>query len=133
MMQPGGRTHRIDGLLTHGHYAQTMHRFWLILLMAFAMVTSGYSAAVAGPACPMHSSASASHDCCDEHGDKGGRTKSMDGCMMGQTCRAPPTVMPSLEPISLAMTVVVIDRPILQPAAAPDTRPGEFWRPPRTV
>ena len=110
-----------------------MHRFLLTFLTAFAMLTSGVSAAVAGPTCLMHSSASASHDCCDDQGDKGGPAKSMDGCMMGQTCRAPPTVMPSLEPVRLAMTVVVIDRPIFEPSVAPDARPSAFWRPPRTV
>ncbi len=125
--------HRIDGLLTHGHYPETMHRFWLTLLMAFAMVTSGLSAAVAEPVCPMQSSASASHDCCDEQGDEGGPVKKMDGCMMGQTCRTPPTVMPTVEPLRLVLAAVVIDLPIIQPAAATDARPNEFWRPPRTA
>ncbi len=110
-----------------------MHRFCLTLLMALAIFTSGVSAAVAGPACPMHSSGSMSHDCCNDEGDQDGPIKSMDDCMMGQICRAPPTVMPSLEPIRLSTAMVAIDLPVLQPAAAPDARPSEFWRPPRTV
>ena len=116
-----------------GSILPDMHRVWLTLLLAIAMLTSGLSAAVAGPTCPMHVGASGSHDCCDDHGDKGTPSKSMDGCMMGQACRGAPPVMPAVEPIRLSLPVIVVDPPVLQTAAPPRADPNAFWRPPRTV
>ena len=109
-----------------------MHRVWLTLLVAFTMLTSGLTAAVASPACPMHGAAGL-HDCCDKHGDKGTPAKGIDGCMMGQACRAAPPVMPTVEPIRLSLPVIFVDRPTVQSEAPPSTVPNAFWRPPRTV
>ncbi len=129
---------RVDEVSTHRHYHGPMRRFWLTILMAFALVAGGYANALAAQACPMEAPAAASHDCCPD-GDRSQdvpadqNQKGMAGCVMGQACRTAPALTPTLAPIRLASVVIPVSQPVVvnpAPARAPLSK---HWRPPRFV
>jgi hypothetical protein len=115
-----------------------MRRFWLTILMAFALTAGGYANAVAAQACPMEAPAASAHDCCPDdnksrdvpadHSEKG-----MAGCVMGQACRTAPAVTPTLAPIQLSSVTIQVSPPVLVNPAPARAPLSQHWRPPRFV
>jgi len=116
-----------------------MRRFWLTLLTAFALATSGVASAMAAEACPMQQAAAAqaAHDCCPDQGedqkDVPQQQHDMDGCLMGMACRAAPAVAPTFAPIALPEATILISAPLAQEPANLSVLLQQLFRPPRSI
>jgi hypothetical protein len=127
-------------MATLNQYNLRMRRFWLTILTAFAFLAGALSPAMAMADCAMLAEAaqvSAAHDCCPDEqkptGDQDQPRHDMDGCMMGMACRTAPAVTPTVAPIALPVSTLLLDAPVLDapPAAAGPLQ--ELFRPPRTI
>ncbi len=117
-----------------------MRRFWLSVLMAFAFLAGGLSSAMAMSDCPMMAEAAqvaAAHDCCPDEqkpaGDQDEPRHDMDGCMMGMACRTVSAVTPTIAPIALPVSALLVDAPVLDAPAAATGPLQELFRPPRSI
>jgi hypothetical protein len=117
-----------------------MRRFCLTLLTAFALLAGGLSPAMAMSDCPMMAEAaqvSAAHDCCPDEqkppSDQDQPRRDRDGCMMGMACRTAPAVTPTIAPIALPVSALLLDAPVLEAPAAAAGLLQELFRPPRSI
>ena len=117
-----------------------MRRFWLTILTAFALLASGLSPAMAMSDCPMMAETapvSAAHDCCPDEqkpaGDQDQQRHDMAGCVMGMACRTAPAVTPTIAPIGLPVSTLLLDAPLVVAPAAPAGPLEELFRPPRSI
>ena len=133
---------RVDDVSTFAHYAGVMRRFWLSLLMVIALASGGVANAMVMADCPMLAQASAQpemgagHDCCPEDAPAAPDeqpSKQMGDCAMAQACRAGPAMAPTIEPVSLIVSAIVVREPVMTDKGLISRAPDEFWRPPRTI
>lgn len=132
---------RVDEVSTFAHYNGVMRRFCLSLLMVIALASGGVANAIVMADCPMLAQAwaqsvvSPGHDCCPDApaAPDDQPTKQMGDCAMGQACRAGPAVAPTIEPVSLIVSMVVVREPLMSDTGIVSRAPDEFWRPPRTI
>lgn len=133
---------RVDDVSTFAHYRGVMRRFWLSLLMVIALASGGVANAMVMADCPMLAQASAQpamsagHDCCPDDAPASPDdqpAKQMGDCAMAQACRAGPAVAPTIEPVSLIVSAIVVREPVMSDKGLISRAPDEFWRPPRTI
>lgn len=116
-----------------------MRRLWLTFLTVFALAASGLASAMAAEACPMLQAAAAEgqHDCCPDEGgapqNQPNQQHDMDGCMMGMACRTAPAVAPSLAPIALTDTAILLSGAVTRQPAELSGPLQQLFRPPRSV
>ena len=134
------RVRLVDDFENRTEYSPHMRRFWLTILTAFAFLAGALSPAMAMADCPMLAEAaqvSAAHDCCPDEqkptGDQDQPRHDMDGCMMGMACRTAPAVTPTVAPIALPVSTLLLDAPVLDAPAAAAGPLEELFRPPRSI
>jgi len=130
----------VDDFDSPHEYTFRMRRFWLTLLTAFAFLAGALAPAMAMSDCPMMAEAAqvaAAHDCCPDEqkpaGDQDQPRHDMDGCMMGMACRTVSAVTPTMAPIALPISALLVDAPLLVAPAAASGPLQELFRPPRSI
>ena len=123
-------------------YDGAMRKLGLSLLMVIALASGGVANAMVMADCPMLAQASAQpemgagHDCCPDDAPAAPDqqpAKKMGDCAMAQACRAGPALAPSVEPVSLIVSAIVVREPVMSDKSLISRAPDEFWRPPRTI
>lgn len=126
----------VDGLATLHKYPALMARFWLTLIVAFALAASGTAQAFAAN-CPMQQAPTvASHACCPDAAKSNQsqqQKQKPDGCVFGMACRAPAAIEPTLAPVRLLSQAIVAPNARVGEPAPPSGPLQQLFRPPRTI